>query len=693
MKTKTKIANQNFIKAIAAKKWLVVVFLFLKVSGFGQDTVYLLGYNKIYYFDVNTCKVMDSVVVNYLNFSSIGINKDGNIYGCSVNPSTIKVDSIFMLNPVTKVITPKCINLSFGYYADFGACFDEQGNMFFLNNSNVTNTVHVIKYNVNNCSIITDYDLGATIGVDGDLVYINGMLYVTYDCKIWQIDLNGDKVPKLVYNSTYPCDRTQYVGGYLGLVYTCYQNRLTFVVSNYENSDNKLYSYDPISGVRALICNLNFTVFDAACKLPEINYLNLGKDTSLCSFTNFKLITNIPTTQWSNGQTGSSIIITQPGKYWASVTNSCGTYTDTINIFQNLIVKHDTSFTICQNDTLMYNHKKYYAQGVFFDTIHSIVGCDSVQKVKISNNKSYDSTLVESVCKGAVAHGFAIQKDTIITVKLQTTKACDSILHYAVKVKFSSSAIQQINVCRNSNYQGVFISKDTVLTKVFANSVNCDSTVTYTIIVSDSVVVQKDTSLCISESIFNQYYTSDTIVKFYNQSVANCDSITVYKITVHPVPTVTIKDTIISDDSLQLTASGALSYQWSSSLVSNQITVSTYINQQYIVIGTDSNKCKAKDTFTVQAKNTDIYIPSAFSPNNDGINDELTVFITNPISYHLEIYNRWNQLLFVSDAIQNKWNGKYKGEEVPVDGYLYILKVTTANGKQIQKQGIITLLR
>lgn len=692
LNTNTKISNQNFTKAIAAKKWLVVVFVFLKVSGFGQDTVYLLGYNKIYYFDVNTCTAFDSVVVNSTNFSSIGLNIDGNIYGCSTNYSTGKFDSVYVLNPIAKAISVKCINLNFGSMAGTGSCFDDQGNLIFLEYNNSTNSTHVLKYNINSCSLSADYDLRNIIGIDGDLEFINGNLFVTYKCKIWQVDLSGNTLPTLVFNSTYPCNPDIY-DGYYGFSYTCYQNLPSFIVSNYDNGNNKLYRYNPITEEREVICNLNFVVYDAANKSPDVNFFFLGKDTTLCSFNNFKLITNIASTKWSTGQVGSTISITQPGKYWATVINSCGTYTDTINIYQTLIAKRDTAFSICQNDTLLYNHKKYFTQGIFYDTIKAITNCDSVQKVRIAINNSNTTIINQSVCQGTLLFGSIMSKDTVISKVFSMQNSCDSIVNYQITVNKITSSSQNIQTCRYSVFQGVVINNDTIIYKTYYNIFNCDSLVTYHIQVTDSIVRNIDTAVCSGTLFANKILDKDTVLQLRENSSANCDSIINYNIKVHPLPIVFIEDTIVSDDSILLKVSGAEIYHWSNGTTANTMYVDAYRTTTYFVVGTDSNTCKAKDTITVIGKNADIFISTAFSPNHDGVNDELTVFVTKLISYHLEIYNRWNQLLFVSDTLQNKWNGTYKGEEVPVDSYLYILKVTTANGKQIQKQGVITLLR
>jgi gliding motility-associated-like protein len=88
-----------------------------------------------------------------------------------------------------------------------------------------------------------------------------------------------------------------------------------------------------------------------------------------------------------------------------------------------------------------------------------------------------------------------------------------------------------------------------------------------------------------------------------------------------------------------------------------------------------------------------VYIPTAFSPNNDGINDNFTIFATNPTAFNLKVYNRWGQVIFESFDIQHTWNGTYQGEAVPMDSYVYTLEVVMPNGKHYHKQGIINVIK
>jgi len=86
-------------------------------------------------------------------------------------------------------------------------------------------------------------------------------------------------------------------------------------------------------------------------------------------------------------------------------------------------------------------------------------------------------------------------------------------------------------------------------------------------------------------------------------------------------------------------------------------------------------------------------VPTAFSPNGDGVNDILYVRGPGILNVDLKIYNRWGQLVFQAQDKSVGWDGTYKGEPQPAEAYLYVLRVTLREGGTVEKEGSITLLR
>jgi len=88
-----------------------------------------------------------------------------------------------------------------------------------------------------------------------------------------------------------------------------------------------------------------------------------------------------------------------------------------------------------------------------------------------------------------------------------------------------------------------------------------------------------------------------------------------------------------------------------------------------------------------------VYIPNAFTPNADAINDLFGVTITNVNAYQLQIFTRWGQLIFQSRSAQQKWDGTYSSKPMPEGTYYYVLNATSVSGKTIKKSGYVSLIR
>lgn len=88
-----------------------------------------------------------------------------------------------------------------------------------------------------------------------------------------------------------------------------------------------------------------------------------------------------------------------------------------------------------------------------------------------------------------------------------------------------------------------------------------------------------------------------------------------------------------------------------------------------------------------------VFIPDAFSPNGDGINDVFKPY-PNYVNFHLfQIYNRWGGLVHESVGPDPFWDGTYDGRPLDPGVYLYLIKGTCLNGMEYQSNGDVTLFR
>lgn len=90
-----------------------------------------------------------------------------------------------------------------------------------------------------------------------------------------------------------------------------------------------------------------------------------------------------------------------------------------------------------------------------------------------------------------------------------------------------------------------------------------------------------------------------------------------------------------------------------------------------------------------------VYVPSAFSPNNDGKNDIFKVIATGvKFEITLEVYNRWGGLIFITEDARNVgWDGTNSGIPCQEGVYMYIVRYTSLEDQPVVTSGTVTLLR
>lgn len=90
-----------------------------------------------------------------------------------------------------------------------------------------------------------------------------------------------------------------------------------------------------------------------------------------------------------------------------------------------------------------------------------------------------------------------------------------------------------------------------------------------------------------------------------------------------------------------------------------------------------------------------VYIPSAFTPNNDGLNDRFRIYGEDIKECEILIYNRWGELLYTSYDMENGWDGTIKANDRIVQGgaYVYAISLKDRFGNKFDYSGTVTVLR
>ncbi len=164
-------------------------------------------------------------------------------------------------------------------------------------------------------------------------------------------------------------------------------------------------------------------------------------------------------------------------------------------------------------------------------------------------------------------------------------------------------------------------------------------------------------------------------------------------------------DTIFIGESSQLTVTQDIdfNYQWSPAVTLSNPTIFNPVatpqeTTEYQVVVTQENGCEVLGLVTITVLNPNctepyVYIPNGFTPNGDGLNDELEVFGNSIDELYLAIYNRWGQKVFEANSQAEKWDGTFNGKALPPDVFGYYLRVKCFNGEVFFKKGNITIVK
>ena len=421
---------------------------------------------------------------------------------------------------------------------------------------------------------------------------------------------------------------------------------------------------------------------------------------------------------WSNGISGLQNTINVPGNYAVTVIDQNGcmsTSTDTVrsgNVFPSKLPR---SITLCEKDSIVLDATVSGALNYYWntdDTTASITVRDSgMYNVFIRNGQcvSYDTTFINAV----PSPHYTLGNDTSIC-------ANDTII---LRIPKNESYYYQ---WQNNAHDTFFVVKDSGLYILRVSLGSCDTTLRKHVSVFNyqSKIPILDTSVCSVPFRIIPQIPDVRAYKWFNGSTntfldvtqsgkynllaynKKCYTDVNYIVTVLDTPKIDLgPDTIVcvsnSPPNYTLKYNPILntSYLWSTGETAQSINVN-FSGLYYLFAG---NKCgRSKTSVNVKFDYCDyVFIPNAFSPNDDGNNDVLQLYPTYNVEkiIQFQIYNRFGVLVFdagsfdVIDAPQHAWTGKLNSGFFPNDVYIYQLLFQTREGKIYQEKGDITLLK
>lgn len=376
---------------------------------------------------------------------------------------------------------------------------------------------------------------------------------------------------------------------------------------------------------------------------PKLSKL-LTNDTIICGAINYQINSNYPHAKsylWSDNSTDSVLNINKNGDYWVIVNDSGCVNRDTVSIvlkaFPIINLGNDTM--ICQDKKLMLKANYSNANYLWSDGSK-----DSILEVKKAGK--YWLSINDSSCVNADTIEVHYKNLPIVNLGNDTTLCNNATLLLTAPPNYQSYLWNDL-----SKQNTLLVNKEGM----------------YLVIVTDSG--------CISQDQINIYYLNTPNVNLGNDTTI-CDGVPFY---------------------LKANSQKA-NYLWSNISIDSIIQIiqsGNYWVKVYNVCGTAADTAKIE----IIACNCYMYLPNAFSPNGNNLNDAFLPISNCEITHYLlQIYNRWGVQLFESTNPIIGWDGKLNGVLQTNDVYTYQVQADLVNSnksaaiKHVSLKGNVTLL-
>ena len=408
--------------------------------------------------------------------------------------------------------------------------------------------------------------------------------------------------------------------------------------------------------------------------------------------------------------------------------SSAGTYIDTLktavgcdSIITTVlsVITHTSNVTssICMGSTYtLPDGAVVTAAGTYVNTIPTTGGCDSTITTHLTITQFIVTIQNPIICSGnnyTLPKGFVVNTAGMYTDTIKTTGNCDSVFIINLSITPPENGSQTQSICTGETY--TLPGGGTAnITGTYMNTIKtlkgCDSIVTTYLTVLPNSNTNQTHTICIGENFVLPNGTTVNTSGTYNFTsiaVNGCDSIVSINLQVNSLPNVTVSPdlTITLGNSTVLNATGGGTYAWSPSMglaatTGNSVTASPTLTTTYCVL-VNSNGCIDSACVLVDVEKPcfigeGIEIPNAFSPNNDGVNDEFCLQgLQNCIeNFSILIYDRWGEKVFESKDPVFCWDGKLNGKAMDAAVFVFYFNAKYKNRDGvIHKSGNISLIR
>ncbi len=336
---------------------------------------------------------------------------------------------------------------------------------------------------------------------------------------------------------------------------------------------------------------------------------------------------------------------------------------------------------ICYGDTVDFRGRRLYESGIYYDSLRTVHGCDSIYNLDLTVHPVYDIRFSGVLCEGSsyTGYGFDVSEAGVHQHRLKSVHGCDSVVTLTLteEKKIQGGIGFLLDDCSTHGYR-FFLDPPQPLH-------------TWQWEMGDGTVYR-------SEEGFHRYADSGVYrIQLRTETDSGCENHFSYvqqvpsylsHVPVHAdrqvidenYPTVRFRTEVPSDMEGVWDFGDGTTAKGDSVIHTFDATSREYYDVTLRVMNADS--CITENSLRIEV----LFLPkpiNTFSPNGDGVND---IFMAD---YRIEIIDRNGLRIYAGD---NGWDGTCKGRQVPEDTYFFRLYYRTADGERV-KTGYVTLVR
>ncbi len=446
--------------------------------------------------------------------------------------------------------------------------------------------------------------------------------------------------------------------------------------------------------------------------------ISLGSDTLLCPGDTLKLHAGpgYSSYKWQDGSTDSTFTVRGAGTYYVEIQNSCGDKrSDSITVAAAIVpsLTLGPDLQICEKDTAVITASPGFVTYNWEPSSLIIGSGSSVQVVPKADLNISVTAITVNGCKTRDTVSLSLKYPPIIRLGNDTSFCqSDSIMLHAgtgfLQYQWSTGASTEQVVVRQA---GIYSVAAKAVNGCFAK----DTLQVLNVFNLPVVNLGADRSICENTQLilnpgnFASYRWQDNSIArvftvsdtgWYSVRVTDLngcvgtDSIRIPAKNPNPAGFLNQTDTLCAYDKLEIVPRQTYStYAWSTGNVTNKVTITK--GGLYSLTVTDSYGCKGTDSILVIEKQclSGMFLPNAFTPNKDGRNDLFRAKAYGPlVSFELNVYNRYGQLVFSTKDSNRGWDGTLGGAPAEMGNYAWTCTYQFVGREKEFQRGFVLLL-